>query len=169
MWSFLSRSSKSGGQRLHGGMRVGILDSAAPPEASMRRPTSDTDYALTLETDLWLLRLPPKVRPLALIRDYPRVANRLARDWPDAFLRDFCFEDLLVDRRGGRRGFPPEVQKDIVRLQRFSERHGALIDEQQRRQQAGGGREAGAGPDSEDDVEWTPSETIVVTAEQLRR
>ena len=176
MWPFLSRIGKSPGARPDGGRRPGALSGAldtGAPEASLRRPPCDADFVLALETDLWLLRLPPKVRPQALIEQFPRVANRVARDWPDAFLRDFCFEDLLVDRRGGRRGFPPEVRRDLVRLQKFSERHGALIDEQRRRQQLGTDSQPAidtdSGIDSDGGLDWTPSETIVVTSDQLRR
>jgi hypothetical protein len=137
---------------------------------SMRRPSAETDRSISIDTELWLLRLPPKLRPMALADQFPRVANRLARDWSDAFLREFCFEDLLVDRRGGRRGFPPEVKDELLRLQRFSVRHAALIDEQTRRQSASSDTVAPtAHDDSEAGSDWAPTETIVLTGSQLMR
>ena len=60
----------------------------------------------------WLKGLPREVRPLALATKYARIINLLAQHWNDhdaccAYLRTF-----LADRRGGRRGFRPEVRSD---------------------------------------------------------
>jgi hypothetical protein len=47
---------------------------------------------------------------------YPRVANRLALCWSDKVLTRRLFEELLTDQRGGRRGFPPPVRDELLRL-----------------------------------------------------
>jgi hypothetical protein len=67
-------------------------------------------------TRIWLDRLAPEVRPQDLARDYPRIANRFAAEWWDPIGLDHLFDDLLHDRRGGRRGFPQDVQADIIAL-----------------------------------------------------
>ncbi len=81
-----------------------------------RRPPEARDRLLTPHTEAWLDRLPTSIRPLELARCYPRIANRLAECWGDA---DACLDllnELLVDRRGTRRGFPADVALQIVAL-----------------------------------------------------
>lgn len=67
----------------------------------------------------WAAMLPSEVRPLALLRRYPRIANLLARQWKDSLECQRYFDDLLIDRRGGRRGFPIEVLADLLALNNF--------------------------------------------------
>ena len=52
-------------------------------------------------------------QPVALAKTYPRVANTLATLWarPDALRAHM--NDLLVDTRGGRRGFPLDVLGEL--------------------------------------------------------
>ena len=64
----------------------------------------------------WASGLPVDLRPHQLLELYPRVANRLALCWADKVLTNRMFEDLLVDRRGGRKGFPPAVRAEILQL-----------------------------------------------------
>jgi hypothetical protein len=51
-----------------------------------------------------------------LLAMYPRIANRRALAWRDANDVLDVPHDLMVDRRGGREGFPPPVHADLVRL-----------------------------------------------------
>lgn len=64
----------------------------------------------------WLARLPEKVRPIELGRVYPRIANRLAAIWIDPSVTAKYLEDLLVDGRGGRRGFPTAIDQELRKL-----------------------------------------------------
>ncbi len=127
----------------------------------LRSPMRDTDRLLNLDARLWLLRLPPAVQPKTLCRDYPRVANRLARDWTDELMTDVCFDDLLNDRRGGRRGFPPGVLGELRRLRHFSARYRHLIDLHRRHDE----HYAPTMPlpllEETPSMDWTPTETIV--------
>lgn len=75
-------------------------------------------------TRKWLEMLSADVQPQALANKFPRLANRIAADWgfPEA-CRAFTY-DLLVDRRGGRLGFPKDVLQDILALRAlYSELH----------------------------------------------
>lgn len=81
-----------------------------------RRPARLSDQALTGTTRHWLQRMPWRQRPLALCERFPHVANRLAWCWNDAVVRERTFDELLADRRGGRRGFPTPVLRDLERL-----------------------------------------------------
>lgn len=79
-----------------------------------RRP--QLPEVLTGDTIQWLAGLPPDVRPGALPIQYVRIANRLARVWPDAYACLAYLDDLLIDRRGGRQGFPFEVALELAGL-----------------------------------------------------
>ena len=67
----------------------------------------------------WLLNLPNDVRPLALVSKYPRVANVLALQWSQPTSCRAHFNDLLADRRGNRKGFPAEVQRELRALRDY--------------------------------------------------
>jgi hypothetical protein len=93
------------------------LDWTAP----RRRPPRASDEALTGTARRWLRELPVRRRPIRLCQIYPRVANRLAWCWSDTTLATHVLDDLLVDRRGGRRGFPRQVQCELERLRQFNQ------------------------------------------------
>ena len=69
----------------------------------------------------WVAQLPRHVQPLSLLREFPRIVNVLARLWPDAASFAAYLDSLLHDRRGGRHGFTPEVQHDLLMLRDFFE------------------------------------------------
>ena len=83
-----------------------------------RRNTTSVSRLLSPTID-WLAALPPNVRPLALATKFPRVANRIAQEWPkpSACRRDF--DDLVYDKRGARRGFPPDVFVELLALRDY--------------------------------------------------
>jgi len=67
----------------------------------------------------WILELPPKARPHRLATEFARIANNLCVNWQDPEACRNCFGNLLTDRRGGRKGFPPEIVKELHRLFRY--------------------------------------------------
>jgi len=69
---------------------------------------------------LWLRKLPARRRPLRLCIDHPRVANRIAWCWHDLTISGQLLDDLLQDRRGGRRGFGAAINRELKRLQDFN-------------------------------------------------
>lgn len=87
-----------------------------------RRAQRHSDESLTGTARVWLRRLPASCRPLKLCTRYPRVANRVAWSWPDPVLTESVLEDLLVDQRGGRRGFPRPIALELRRLREFNDR-----------------------------------------------
>jgi hypothetical protein len=88
--------------------------------ASQRRLQQPNDE-LTSATREWLQTLPLTVRPECLASEYARVANALRLCWsrPEACL-DY-FEDLLIDRRGDRLGFPADIVMEIAVLKDYYE------------------------------------------------
>jgi hypothetical protein len=67
-------------------------------------------------TSAWATRLPSELKPRALLDRYPRVANLVAATWADARAFETYIESLLTDKRGNRRGFPVEVQRELASL-----------------------------------------------------
>lgn len=83
-----------------------------------RRKPEPNDRALSSDTIRWLLSLPAPLRPHTLCKRYPRVGNTIAQAWPKADTRVSVLAGLVVDHRGRRAGFPPEVRKEIEALLR---------------------------------------------------
>ena len=74
--------------------------------------------------------------PAALEARYARIFNRIMELWGTADAEEY-FGDLMVDKRGGRQGFPPDVLNDILTLARI---HGRVLELKQ--------------PKPEDDDPW---------------
>lgn len=87
---------------------------------SKRRPKLATDRALVGRTMDWILSLPPDARPVKLADEAPRLANALAELWPDADRATTYIDELLIDRRGGRRGLAPALKEELVLLRRIT-------------------------------------------------
>jgi len=91
--------------------------SAGRDWASVRK-SSPANFMLPASLK-WFAALPFDTRPMALVTQYPRIANLLALQWTKPSACRAYFDDLLVDRRGGRRGFPPDVQRDLFALHEY--------------------------------------------------
>jgi len=101
-----------------------LLGLAAPVSAEqlcayVRAPLTDDDQVLQSHTHHWLRRIPNGAHPKQLCRHFPRIANCIAACWHDPLATGHLLTELMVDRRGGRRGFPPRVAADILRLHRL--------------------------------------------------
>ena len=92
--------------------------SASTNEWASMRKAQPADYLLPQSTR-WLVALPPDVSTHSLAMRYPRIVNLIASQWGDQHSVSKVFEDLLIDRRGGRAGFPPSVRHDLLRLREF--------------------------------------------------
>lgn len=67
----------------------------------------------------WAASLPQTIRPLALMNQFPRLANIVAASWKEPLSFRACLDDLLTDRRGGRKGLPSEVRDELDNLRRY--------------------------------------------------
>ena len=79
-------------------------------------------------TRRWLDTLPKEIRPDALAEQFPRVANLVAVNWNNPNDCCACISSLLVDQRGGRRGFPGGVLQDIQNLRLYYARLHPIVD-----------------------------------------
>ena len=100
---------------------VRSLASAPRGMAQRRTLPNEQDRTLTAEARQWLRSLPARERPLALCSMYSRLANRIAAVWADPVDTEAVFDELMIDRRGGRLGFPPLVASELMRLHRMHE------------------------------------------------
>jgi len=69
----------------------------------------------------FLAALPPGLRPLKTGEKYPRIVNQLAllNGEPAGF--DMYLDELLINARGNRQGFPQDVADELYRLRTFCE------------------------------------------------
>ena len=86
-----------------------------------RRSVLPTDQKLQAQTLSWLVSLPEAVRPLRLARQFPRIVNHLSTEWKRPTVCEKIFDELTVDRRGNRKGFPLALVKEIANLKSYYE------------------------------------------------
>ena len=88
----------------------------AAAEFVRKATPANTPFPATFK---WIAGLPREVRPLELLKQFPRIANMLAQAWHDpAAFREYMF-DLLIDRRGDRKGFPQDVRSELLKLRAY--------------------------------------------------
>jgi hypothetical protein len=88
------------------------VDTQVSVDFTRQRRASPVGFLLP-STQKWLEGLPRRVQPHVLCDYYPRIANSLAAMWEDTEGLRAYFDELFIDRRGGRRGFPAEVLNDL--------------------------------------------------------
>ncbi len=64
----------------------------------------------------WVARLPKERRPFALVRSYPRIAERLAAIDADPSVAIGYLDALTIDHRGDRDGFPVDAGRELMQL-----------------------------------------------------
>jgi len=71
-------------------------------------------------TRKWLDSLPPDVRPTALAEQFPRIVNLIAMDWSNLRAAQKLLDEYVIDQRGGRKGFPPQIAKELKTLRHYA-------------------------------------------------
>jgi hypothetical protein len=96
------------------------LAEAAKSEEAYKRLRKNQPANIPLpRTKAWFEGLPPEVRPSALMRHFPRIANMIAAAWDDLVQFETYMNSLLTDRRGGRKGFPTDVIAELGALNTY--------------------------------------------------
>jgi hypothetical protein len=103
------------------GKRIEQVDQRSPsPDkdrcAGQRAPEKRDDRVLSQDAVDWLQSLPRDVRPYNLAQRYPRICDRMVERWKYPDLMIPYFDDLLMDGRGGRQGFPMTIAIEIAGL-----------------------------------------------------
>ena len=79
--------------------------------------TATANEPLSDAASKWMGELPESVRPRQLAMRYARLANRLAELWDDDPVKcERLLDDLMTDRRGGRKGFPLAIASELATL-----------------------------------------------------
>lgn len=86
-----------------------------PPRSNLGRTGSQSVQVAPPAT-------PPQDGPCALERQFKRIADKIAESWPSQECGRYI-DSLLVDSRGGRQGFPPEVISELFLLHALLEDH----------------------------------------------
>src|SRR5258707_13614672 len=86
---------------------------------SCDKRTQTPEEPLLNVTRTWLASLPPDVRPMELVRQFPRIANRLRHVWKQVARCEEYLDALLVDRRGTRKGFPSKISEELEALREY--------------------------------------------------
>ena len=72
------------------------------------------------EKMVWLLRGAPHYYPHRLEAQYPRILERIVHQWGTIQMRK-TFDELVIDQRGDRDGFSPDVITEIFNLSNYYE------------------------------------------------
>ena len=82
-----------------------------------RAPARDRDRVLLSQAHLWLREIPSSLLPKHMCRHHPHLANRFADCWGDKERLQVLIDDLLIDKRGDRKGFSARVRGEIEQLE----------------------------------------------------
>jgi hypothetical protein len=81
--------------------------------------TSQSSTVLLDETSRWIASLPANVRPFACAHRFPRIANSIADLWRSVPKCEEYLDSLVIDLRGNRTGFPPDVARELRALRSY--------------------------------------------------
>ncbi|MET0682161.1 MAG: hypothetical protein ABWZ29_02330 [Casimicrobiaceae bacterium] len=84
-----------------------------------RQRTQQNNNVLLNTTLTWMARLPKDVRPMMLAQRYPRIANDIAGLWRRVARCEEYLDALVVDRRGNRTGFAPDLAQELNNLRGY--------------------------------------------------
>jgi hypothetical protein len=92
-----------------------------PSASRTKAGEQESAAALSAEAVFWLNELPETVRPMKTCARFPRIVNKFVSLWAKPADCSGFFEELLLDRRGDRQGFPAEVAFELAALKNYFE------------------------------------------------
>ena len=75
--------------------------------------------ALDAKAEAWMRQLPQHVRPSNTAERFPHIVNALAAIWASPARCRSQFDQLLIDQRGDRQGFPDAVGSELASLKDY--------------------------------------------------
>ena len=84
-----------------------------------RSPMAPHEMKLMPSTTAWIDSLPLECRPTALAEKYPRIANELSQLWNFRAKFKAKIFSYMIDDRGNRQGFPPDVLMNLTNLKSY--------------------------------------------------
>jgi len=85
----------------------------ARPQKSNAGDSSKPLPAIGPFAEQWYANLPEKIRPTVLRCKFPHILERIQREWESPRGLEKLFNNLMVDDRGGRQGFPFNAVREI--------------------------------------------------------
>jgi hypothetical protein len=102
------------------GYRRSVLRQEIPEVTASKVQESAAHSAeLTGDALRLLIKVDTKVGLQELSVRFPSVLNRIADVWASPVRAERCFDDLLLDSRGTRQGFPQAVISEIASLRHY--------------------------------------------------
>jgi hypothetical protein len=95
-----------------------FINNAPRPEASKRNMEQSYQFANEL-----IGKLPSDLSLINLYADFPHVLDKIAMAWGDHVTFYALMDDLLIDKRGGRTGFPFKAAIELSRLAEHYEQY----------------------------------------------
>ena len=80
------------------------------------RSQSVSEQQLSAQARELVSMLDESLRPTVLAARYPRILNKVAELWRRPTLMDRYFDELLMDNRGDRQGFPLNILLELTTL-----------------------------------------------------
>jgi len=102
--------------------RLPVHTPAAAEGASQGQRKADPASSVLKTTLEWAESLPQEVRPYEVLHSFPRVANHLCLTWTDASAFQAYMDELHIDRRGNREGFPVAVIQELDALRAYHDK-----------------------------------------------
>lgn len=101
-------------------LRPKAIEAPGPPApadtAQVRRQPDDSPAEASDAVMRWQARLPAKLRPVALTRQYPHIASRLAELWRQPEQCEAYLKSLIMLDRPARQGFAFDAAAELNRL-----------------------------------------------------
>jgi hypothetical protein len=89
---------------------------ASKTEAPETLRAAAEPVALSAAATQWMAELPQHVRPNQTAARFPRILDKLAGCWPTQSRCRAYFDELLLDQRGDRKGFPERIALELAAL-----------------------------------------------------
>jgi hypothetical protein len=95
-----------------------FINNAPRPQTPKRNPDESYKFANEL-----IGKLPSDLSLIHLYADFPHVLDKIAVAWGDHAAFYALMDDLLIDKRGGRSGFPFKTALELSRLAEHYEQY----------------------------------------------
>jgi hypothetical protein len=108
--------------------KVSIQEAKAVLDRHQALPVPERNWVIARDTSAaksmditeqawkWLESLPKEVQPGSIIQRFPRILNKMSELWPRPVQCEKYLDALILDHRGSRKGFPPDVAAEIALL-----------------------------------------------------
>jgi hypothetical protein len=95
------------------------LNKTAVEEAKAKIKRTTSKVALDRRSKIIIESLPKDIQPLSIAETFPHIMNLIASSWQEPKMFVQTLDELLIDDRGNRAGFPFTVIVELTNLREF--------------------------------------------------